>query len=146
MSMNRYGVIAQRHWARWLPKQYAAISDPDTFFTTLREEVARQIDAVADELMDETGQGDGYLAQVGWLFAARAVAGELILPQRVLPEPNWPQTTTKTRRTSCRWGAGSGRWSWTATAGHGRRWTSSTNASTVQRQETQRVPPTPSGC
>ncbi len=27
MSMNRYGVIAQRHWARWLPRQYAAISD-----------------------------------------------------------------------------------------------------------------------
>ena len=28
MSMNRYGVIARRHWARWLPRQYAAISNP----------------------------------------------------------------------------------------------------------------------
>jgi hypothetical protein len=44
MSMNRYGVIARRHWARWLPRQYAAISDPESFFTTLGEEVARQID------------------------------------------------------------------------------------------------------
>ena len=42
MSMNRYGVIAQRHWARWLPRQYAAISDPESFFTTLGEEVARR--------------------------------------------------------------------------------------------------------
>ncbi len=50
MSVNRYGVIAQRHWARWLPKQYAAISDPESFFTTLGEEVARQIDDLTDDL------------------------------------------------------------------------------------------------
>ena len=31
--MNRYGVMAMRYWARWLPQQYAAISDPDSFFT-----------------------------------------------------------------------------------------------------------------
>jgi hypothetical protein len=82
MSVNQYGVIARRHWARWLPRQYAAIGDPEGFFTTLGEDVARQI----DELADEIGQGDSYLARVGQLFAARAIAEELILPQRVLPE------------------------------------------------------------
>jgi hypothetical protein len=86
MSMNRYGVIAQRHWARWLPKQYAAISNPDSFFTTLGEEVARQIDDLTDELVGEIKQSDSYLAHVGRLFAAHAIAEELILPQRVLPE------------------------------------------------------------
>ena len=86
MSMNRYGVIAQRHWARWLPKQYAAISDPESFFTTLGEEVARQIDDLTDELVGEINQSDSYLAHVGRLFAARAIAEELILPQRVLPD------------------------------------------------------------
>ena len=84
--MNRYGVIAQRHWARWLPRQYAAISDPESFFTTLGEEVARQIDDLTDELVGEIRQSDSYLAHVGRLFAARAIAEELILPQRVLPE------------------------------------------------------------
>ena len=86
MSVNRYGVMAQRHWARWLPRQYAAISDPESFFTTLGEEVARQIDDLTDELAGEIRQGDSYLAHVGQLFAARAIAEELILPQRVLPE------------------------------------------------------------
>ena len=86
MSMNRYGVIAQRHWARWLPKQYATISDPESFFTTLGEEVARQIDDLTDELVGEINQSDSYLAHVGRLFAARAIAEELILPQRVLPD------------------------------------------------------------
>lgn len=86
MSMNRYGVIAQRHWARWLPRQYAAISDPESFFNTLGEEVARQIDDLTDELAGEIRQGDSYLVRVGQLLAARAIAEELILPQRVLPE------------------------------------------------------------
>ena len=86
MSMNRYGVMARRHWARWLPEQYAAIGDPESFFTTLGEEVARQIDDLTDELTGETGQGDSYLARVSQLVAARAIAEELILPQRVLPE------------------------------------------------------------
>jgi hypothetical protein len=86
MSVNRYGVIAQRHWAQWLPRQYDTISNPDSFFTTLGEEVARQIDDLTDELVSEIRQGDSYLAHVGRLFAARAIAEELILPQRVLPE------------------------------------------------------------
>ena len=84
--MNRYGVIAQRHWRRWLPKQYAALGDPESFFTTLGEEVARQIDDLTDELVGEIKQSDSYLAHVGRLFAVRAFAEELILPQRVLPE------------------------------------------------------------
>ena len=86
MSVNRYGVMARRHWARWLPRQYAAIGDPESFFTTLGEEVARQIEDLTDELADETGQSESYLARVGQLLAARAIAEELILPQRVLPE------------------------------------------------------------
>jgi hypothetical protein len=87
MSMNRYDVIAQRHWARWLPRQYAAISDPESFFTTLGEEVAQQIDDLTDELVGEIQQSDSYLAHVGRLFAARAIAEELVVSQRVLPDP-----------------------------------------------------------
>ena len=84
--MNWYGVMAQRHWARWLPRQYAAIGDPESFFTTLGEEATRQIDDLTDELAGETGQGGSYLTRVGQLVAARAIAEELILPQRVLPQ------------------------------------------------------------
>ena len=65
-----------------MPRQYAAVSDPESFFTTLGEEAARQI----DDLTDEISQSDSYLAHAGQLSAARAIAEELILPQRVLPE------------------------------------------------------------
>ncbi len=84
--MNRYGVMAPRHWARWLPRQYAAISDPESFFTALGEEAARQIDDLTDDLAGEIRHSDSYLACVGRLVAARAIAEELILPQGVLPQ------------------------------------------------------------
>jgi len=84
--VNRYGATARRHWARWLPRQYAAIGDPESFFITLGEETARQIEDLTDGLAVETGQDDSFLARVGRLVAARAIAEELILPQRVLPE------------------------------------------------------------
>lgn len=86
MSVNRYGMMAQQHWARWLPRQYAAVGDPERFFTTLGEEVARQIEDLADELAVEIGQDDSYLVRLSRLVAARATAEELILPQRVLAQ------------------------------------------------------------
>ena len=67
--------------------QRAMASDPESFFTTLGEEVARQIDDLTGELVSEIRQSDSYLAHVGRLSAAHAIAEELILPQRVLPDP-----------------------------------------------------------
>ena len=105
--MNRYGVMARSHWARWLPKRYAAISDPDSFFSTLGQETARQIDELAAELADEDQPGEGYLEKAGRLTAARSQAEEIILPQQVLlppesetsedPEENDPATTSGER-------------------------------------------------
>jgi hypothetical protein len=117
MSMNRYGLIARRHWARWLPRQYAAISDPESFFTTFGEEVARQIDDLTDELVGEIRRSDSYRAHVSRLFAARAIAGELILPGEYCQTPSWQQTIS----TTCRQRAGNVRWSWSATIGRRRK-------------------------
>ena len=46
--MNQYGEMARRHWARWLPGRFAAIENPEAFFTGLGEE-AEQI--VLDEMI-----------------------------------------------------------------------------------------------
>ena len=87
--MNRYGAMARSHWARWLPQQYAAISDPDSFFSTLGQETARQIDELTAELAGDDQPAEGYLAKAGRLTAARSQAEEIIPPQQVLlpPEP-----------------------------------------------------------
>ena len=85
--MNRYGVMARSHWARWLPQRYATISDPDSFFLTLGQETARQIDELAAELAGDDQPGEGYLEKAGRLTAARSQAEEIILPQQVLLPP-----------------------------------------------------------
>ena len=58
MSMNRYGVIAQRHWARWLPGQYAGISDPESFFTALGEELTLPQRVLPDPELAADNQDD----------------------------------------------------------------------------------------
>jgi hypothetical protein len=85
--VNRYGAMARRHWERWLPEQYTAISDPDAFFATLGEEAARQVDDLSAQLAEAGGPDKGYLERAGRLASARARAEEIVLPQRVLPPP-----------------------------------------------------------
>jgi hypothetical protein len=79
--------MGRQHWERWLPEQYAAIGDPDGFFTALGEEAARQVDDLAAQLAEEGGPCEGYLERAGRLASARARAEEIVLPQRVLPLP-----------------------------------------------------------
>ena len=85
--MNRYGLMAQRHWAQWLPQRYATISEPDSYFSTLGQEAARQIEELTLELAGDDQPGEEYLAKAGRLTAARSRAEEIVLPQRVLPAP-----------------------------------------------------------
>jgi hypothetical protein len=90
--VNRYGLMAQRHWAQWLPQRYAAISEPDSYFSTLGQEAARQIEDLTLELAGDDQPGEEYLAKAGRLTAARSRAEEIVLPERVLPAPE-PETS-----------------------------------------------------
>ena len=87
--MNRYGLMAQRHWEQWLPQRYATISEPDSYFSTLGQEVAQRIEDLTVELAGDDRPGEEYLAKAGRLTAARSRAEEIVLPERVLlaPEP-----------------------------------------------------------
>jgi len=87
--VNRYGLMAQRHWAQWLPQRYATISEPDSYFSTLGQEVAQRIEELTLELAGDDRPGEEYLAKAGRLTAARSRAEEIVLPERVLlaPEP-----------------------------------------------------------
>jgi hypothetical protein len=90
--VNRYGLMAQRHWAQWLPLRYATISEPDSYFSTLGQEVAQQVEELTLELAGDDQPGEEYLAKAGRLTAARSRAEEIVLPQQVLLAPE-PQTS-----------------------------------------------------
>ena len=57
--MNRYGLMAQQHWARWLPARYAAIEDPDSFFSDLGNQAEARIGSLAAELAGNDQAGGG---------------------------------------------------------------------------------------
>jgi hypothetical protein len=93
--MNYYGEMAQHHWARWLPHQYAAIEDPDSYFTGLGSRAEARIDDLADQLAGDGPPGEGYLARAGRIGQARRQAEEIVLTEMVLlePEPGTDQET-----------------------------------------------------
>jgi hypothetical protein len=85
--MNRYGLMAQQHWAQWLPTRYAAIEDPDSFFSDLGKRVADRIDILALQLAGDDQPGEGYLGKAGRLGQARHQAEEIVLAEMVLLDP-----------------------------------------------------------
>ena len=78
--------MARSHWARWLPQQYAAISDPDSYFSEIGQEAARQIDELTTELAGDGLPGEDYLARAGRLAAARSQAEEIVTRARRVAE------------------------------------------------------------
>jgi hypothetical protein len=90
--MNKYGQTARSHWATWLPQAYAAIREPDSFFSAIGEEAARQVDELASQLAGTGQPGETYLQRAGRLTAARSQAEEIILPQMILPQPETPDS------------------------------------------------------
>jgi hypothetical protein len=91
--------MARRHWAQWLPMRYATISEPDSYFSTLGQEVETQIEELTLELAGDDQPGEEYLAKAGRLTAARSRAEEIVLPQQVLLAPE-PQTSGDPEDTS----------------------------------------------
>jgi hypothetical protein len=85
--MNHYGEMARRHWARWLPSQYAAIGDPDSYFSDLGSRASDRIAELAEEFAGSGPRGEGYLDRVGRLGQARRQAEEIVLHQMILLEP-----------------------------------------------------------
>ncbi len=85
--MNRYGVMAHKHWQRWLPAQYAAIEDPGSFFSDLGSRAEARIDVLADQIAGDDRPGEGYLQKAGRLGQARRTAGEMVLTDMILLDP-----------------------------------------------------------
>ncbi len=42
-TMNRYGTMAMKHWAKWLPQRYTQIENPQTFSTDLGQQIEDQV-------------------------------------------------------------------------------------------------------
>jgi hypothetical protein len=86
--LNYYGELARRQWEGCLPEIYQQIRDPGAFFAVLGEVIAHRIDELADHLAGDDQHGEGYLAKVARLTAAREHAQERVLGEYLLLPPD----------------------------------------------------------
>jgi hypothetical protein len=100
--MNHYGQMAQEHWRRRLPRRYSQIPDPQSFFSTLGDQVSQVIGDLAPELEGDSPPGETYLSRTGRLTAARRQAEEIVLNDLVLldPEPEMSEETAEDLETN----------------------------------------------
>ena len=87
-SLNYYGELIRRQWEGCLPDVYQQIRDPGEFFAIIGEVVAQRIDELADHLAGDDPPGEGYLAKVARLTAARDHAKRRLLSEYLLIPPD----------------------------------------------------------
>lgn len=90
-TVNQYGTTAEKHFRVFLPDRYAQIEDPRAFFDEMGQQMAQEIDLLADQFAGDDPPGEEYLEKVGRLTAARQMARERVLAE-TLPDPETPTT------------------------------------------------------
>lgn len=87
-TLNCYGELVRRRWQGCLPGVYQQIRDPGAFFAVLGEVIAQRIDELSDYLAGDDLPGEGYLAKVARLTAARDHAKGRVLGEYLLLPPD----------------------------------------------------------
>lgn len=81
--MNRYGKMARDHWMRYAPTRYAALEDPEDYFTQVGESIAAQVEQVTAQLQANLPVDLSYLEKVGQLKAIQRQAEEVAITDQV---------------------------------------------------------------
>lgn len=81
--MNKYGSLAQDYWKRADRTRYEELSDPETFFDELGEQVLTQVDSLLNVMERNAPADEGYLEKVGRLNALRNQAEEIAMTELV---------------------------------------------------------------
>ena len=87
-ALTYYGELVRRQWQGRLPDVYQQIRDPGAFFAVLGEVIAQRIDELAGHLAGDDPPGEGYLAKVARLTAARDHAKGRVLGEYLLLPPD----------------------------------------------------------
>ena len=83
--MNRYGRQAETMWKQACPRRYAALEDPEAFFTGLGEQAMEMVAELEARIAGPDVPGEAYLEKVGRLNAARNQAEEIARAEILAP-------------------------------------------------------------
>jgi hypothetical protein len=89
--MNRYGMIAQKHWETHAPSLVAGLPDPTAFFSDLGLEVQRQVETLMASQAGLDSAEETYLEKAARLQTARSTAEEVVMADLVwIKDPELP--------------------------------------------------------
>ncbi|AMM34787.1 hypothetical protein SA2016_4135 (plasmid) [Sinomonas atrocyanea] len=83
--MNRYGRQAETMWKQACPGRYAALEDPEAFFTGLGKLAMEMVLDLEVKIAGPDVPGEAYLEKVGRLNAARNQAEEVARAEILAP-------------------------------------------------------------
>lgn len=81
--MNKYGSLAQDYWKRADRARFEELTDPETFFEELGEQVLSRVDSLLNEMERNAPADEVYLETVGRLNALRRQAEEIAMDELV---------------------------------------------------------------
>ena len=90
-QMNRYGRRLMRQMQQTDPTRFASLPDPDQHFTMLGEQLAVEIEQLAQSLAGPDRPGETYLEKVGRLNMARLNAESDLTAEAMIRDPEDPE-------------------------------------------------------
>ena len=84
--MNQYGRFAEQSWQMLAPARYAALEDPNHFFSTLGQEAQSRVVWLAEQMQGPDPTGETYWEKVGRLNAIRMQAEEIVRADLLMPD------------------------------------------------------------
>ena len=88
--MNPYGHRIRQVWTDLVPDRVARMTDPETFFASLGEQIAEQVAQLTQTLTGPAPQQEPYPARVGRQTAARMQAEEIVFADHTPTPPPGP--------------------------------------------------------
>lgn len=79
--MNQYGRMAMAHWQRYQPSEYAKMSDRETFFRDLGDQIERRILDRAEALEEAIPANQPFQDRWNQMMAARPTAEREVLAE-----------------------------------------------------------------
>lgn len=89
--MNEFGQMAMEHWQKYRPLEYAQMTDRETFFRELGEEIAQRIGDRAADLQQQVPPDLTFEKRLQWMGAAQVDAKYQVLAE-MLPRAEDDET------------------------------------------------------
>jgi hypothetical protein len=90
-EMNRYGRQLMRQMQQSDPARFASLPDPDQHFTIVGEQLAVEIEQLAQSIAGPDRPGETYLEKVGRLNMARLNAESDLIAEAMIRDPEIDQ-------------------------------------------------------